>query len=51
MLKLVTGLAVVDKKKQTLTDAKPKKGNIVTGAKQIDPKSDPSVKTKKVYLK
>lgn len=51
MLKLVTGLAVVDKKKQTLTDAKPKKGNIVTGAKQIDPKSDPNVKTKKVYLK
>lgn len=51
MLKLVTGLTVVGQKKQTLTDAKPKKGNIVTGAKQIDPKVDPSVKTKKVYLK
>ena len=51
MLKLVTGLAVVGQKKQTLTDAKPKKGNMLTGAKPIDPKSDPSVKTKKVYLK
>lgn len=51
MLKLVTGLTVVGQKKQTLTDAKPKKGNMVTNAKPIDPKVDPSVKTKKVYLK
>lgn len=51
MLRLVSGVAVANRKKQTLTDNRPKKGNIVTGAKPIDPKSDPSVKTKKVYLK
>ncbi len=51
MLKLVSGVALVNQKKKTLTDNKPKKGNMVTGAKQIDPKTDPSVKTKKVYLK
>jgi hypothetical protein len=51
MLKLVTGLVIPSKTKQPLTDSNPKKGNMLTGAKAIDPKTDPSVKTKKVYLK
>jgi hypothetical protein len=51
MLKVVTGLAIAGQKKQTLTDNKPKKGNMLTNTKPIDPKTDPSVKTKKVYLK
>jgi hypothetical protein len=51
MLKLVTGLVIPSNKKQPLNDAKPKKGNMINDAKPIDPKTDPGVKTKKVYLK
>lgn len=51
MLKLVTGLVIPSKTKQQLTDTDTKKGNMLTGAKPIDPKTDPNIKAKKIYLK